>query len=103
MEDYIIPYKFKSVEDFSKLGKAVSLYDEFETTELRINLHNVAMEVGCKMKNETFWCQHNTCLESIVSFNKSIPFFILCTVIIDKVWRPSSIDSFSIFLRKGIK
>tara|TARA_B100000745_G_C19860598_1_gene286339 strand:- start:68 stop:460 length:393 start_codon:yes stop_codon:yes gene_type:complete len=67
MENYIIPDNL-SVEDFSKLGETLCLYEEFKTNDLRIKLHEVAMEVGCKMKNEIFWCQHKDCLESTDSF-----------------------------------
>ena len=67
MENYIIP-DYLSVEDFSKLGEALCLYEDFKTNELRIRLHEVAMEVGCTMKHENLWCQHNTCLESVDSF-----------------------------------
>jgi len=67
MENYIIP-DYLSVEDFSKLGEALCLYEDFKTNELRIRLHEVAIEVGCTMKHENLWCQHETCLESIVPF-----------------------------------
>ena len=68
MENYIIP-DYLSVEDFSKLGETLCLYEDFKTNDLRIKLHEVAMEVGCTMKNENIWCIHDDCLESIESFS----------------------------------
>ena len=67
MENYIIPDNL-SVEEFSKLGEILCLYEEFKTNDLRMRLHEVAIEVGCKMKKENYWCQHKYCLESVDSF-----------------------------------
>tara|TARA_B100001094_G_scaffold321888_2_gene370366 strand:- start:289 stop:741 length:453 start_codon:yes stop_codon:yes gene_type:complete len=67
MENYIIPDHL-SLENFKKLGEVIGLYEDFKTKNLRKKLHNVALEVGCTMKNEDFWCPHEDCLESIESF-----------------------------------
>ena len=51
MENYIIPDNL-SPENFKKLSDAFGLYQDFKTIDLRKNLNKIALEVGCKIKEE---------------------------------------------------
>ena len=67
MENYILPDNL-SLENFNKLGATLCLYEDFKTKDLQKKLHEVALEVGCSMKNDNFWCLHEDCLESTETF-----------------------------------
>ena len=68
MENYIIPDHLTE-EQFMKLIQSLFLYENNKTNESKQNFHNIALDSGCKMKNENLWCPHDDCLESIHSFD----------------------------------
>ena len=67
MDDYILPTVLTEAQ-FDELGYTLGEYMNNQSKELRDKLHEVAIKVGCTIR-EIYWCQHIDCVESLECFN----------------------------------